>query len=240
MELETTGGDRSSEVWEKAGIPDDLRPLNPELISQGAEARVYKATFLGRPTIVKERFTKAYRLPELDVKLNQSRITQEARCLVKGRAAGVCTPAVFFVDHPTKRLYIEYIEGQAVKHFLFARGTQSPEALELGAKIGQALGRLHNAGVIHGDLTTSNMMVKEDGSLVMIDFGLSYVSRNHVEDAAVDLYVLERAFTSTHPSSQELFACIIEEYRKSANKSKTVLPRLEEVRLRGRKKIAFG
>ncbi len=38
MELETTGGDRSSEVWEKAGIPDDLRPLNPELISQGAEA----------------------------------------------------------------------------------------------------------------------------------------------------------------------------------------------------------
>jgi tRNA A-37 threonylcarbamoyl transferase component Bud32 len=53
-------------------------------------------------------------------------VEQEARCLVKGRAAGVCTPAVFFVDHPTKRLYIEHIEGQAVKHFLFARGTQSP------------------------------------------------------------------------------------------------------------------
>jgi TP53 regulating kinase-like protein len=186
---------------------------------------------------------------------------QEARCLVKGRAAGVCTPAVYFVDHATKRLYIEYIEGQAVKHFLFASGIQSPgtaripgshatvthrvvvrdnmlmivacgcmntEALELGTKIGQALGRLHNAGVIHGDLTTSNMMVNTDGSVVrarhsrlfasnahlplgthrivqvMIDFGLSYVSRNHVEDAAVDLYVLERAFLSTHPSSEEL------------------------------------
>jgi TP53 regulating kinase-like protein len=56
-------------------------------------------------------------------------------------------------------------------------------------------------GVIHGDLTTSNMIYK-DGQIYLIDFGLSYV-KNSIEDRAVDLYVLERAFISTHPQLEQ-------------------------------------
>lgn len=110
---------------------------------------------------------------------------QEARCLVKARAAGVGTPAVYFVDHATKRLYLEFVEGRTVKHFLFAHEPNAPgmwprsaavvmavelmicaEAMEVAKKIGVALARVHNAGVVHGDLTTSNMIIKEDGTLV--------------------------------------------------------------------------
>lgn len=56
---------------------------------------------------------------------------------------------------------------------------------------------IDNSGVIHGDLTTSNMIYKDD-QIYLIDFGLSYV-KTSIEDRAVDLYVLERAFISTHP-----------------------------------------
>lgn len=48
---------------------------------------------------------------------------------------------------------------------------------------------------------------------VLIDFGLSFQS-GLVEDKAVDLYVLERAFSSTHPQSEPLFAAILDAYAK--------------------------
>lgn len=63
--------------------------------------------------------------------------------------------------------------------------------------MGQMILRLHNVNIIHGDLTTSNMMISND-KLYLIDFGLAYTKPN-AEDKAVDLYVLERAFVSTHP-----------------------------------------
>lgn len=87
--------------------------------------------------------------------------------------------------------------------------------------------------MIHGDLTTSNMIYK-DGYIFLIDFGLSHV-KNSIEDRAVDLYVLERAFISTHPQLEKLFGSVLIAYNEEA-----VLKRLEVVRQRGRKKVAFG
>ena len=71
------------------------------------------------------------------------------------------------------------------------------------ASIGHSIGRMHAIEVIHGDLTTSNMLLRSSSppSIVLIDFGLSYVSAL-VEDKAVDLYVLERALASTHPEDE--------------------------------------
>jgi Kae1-associated kinase Bud32 len=68
----------------------------------------------------------------------------------------------------------------------------------LAKQIGQAVGKLHGLNIVHGDLTTSNMILKEGKDLVMIDYGLSGMSSS-VEDKAVDLYVLSRAISSTHP-----------------------------------------
>lgn len=105
--------------------------------------------------------------------------------------------------------------------------------------IGRQLANMHSADVIHGDLTTSNMMVRavkrpssaqspsleasfdslrlegagadKEVEVVLIDFGLSFNSTT-AEDKAVDLYVLERAFNSTHPNSQHLFAAVLAAY----------------------------
>jgi TP53 regulating kinase-like protein len=74
-------------------------------------------------------------------------------------------------------------------------------------EIGGIIAKLHDINLIHGDLTTSNILMRPDGRLVAIDFGLSHVS-TMIEDKAVDLYVLERAFLSTHPSSEHLVSIV--------------------------------
>lgn len=118
--------------------------------------------------------------------------------------------------------------------------------------IGAQLAQMHGADVIHGDLTTSNMMLRAGDclQLVLIDFGLASVS-SFWEDKAVDLYVLERAFASTHPMSQALFHRVLESYAqrtealaprsgKAQNAWHNIHARLQEVRLRGRKRSMVG
>ncbi|KAJ1647160.1 TP53 regulating kinase [Coemansia asiatica] len=61
------------------------------------------------------------------------------------------------------------------------------------------------------------------------------------EDKAVDLYVLERAFISTHPNSEKLFALVLEAYKaENTDVASAVLKRLEDVRQRGRKRDMTG
>ena len=103
---------------------------------------------------------------------------------------------------------------------------------------------MHDNDIIHGDLTTSNIMIRENSNtkeleVVMIDFGLAS-SKAIVEDKAVDLYVLERAFLSTHPNTEHLVQEILQSYRFAASKGTVVLTKLEQVRLRGRKRDMFG
>lgn len=59
-----------------------------ELICQGAEARIYKGKYLGRDTLVKERFVKKYRHPDLDENLTKERIKNEVRAIIRAKAAG--------------------------------------------------------------------------------------------------------------------------------------------------------
>ncbi|WVQ94047.1 Kae1-associated kinase Bud32 [Kwoniella sp. CBS 9459] len=113
--------------------------------------------------------------------------------------------------------------------------------------IGTALARLHITTIIHGDLTTSNMMVRltpgevEPFEIVMIDFGLSSTAQ-FPEHYAVDLYVLERAFASTHPQSEGLYAGVLEAYAKGLGekKWKPIETKLKDVRRRGRKRDMTG
>lgn len=222
-----------------------LEELGGQLLSQGAEAKVYKFTFLQQPTIVKERFPKTYRLPVLDQKLSYRRLLQEAKCIAKCRKCGVDTPTVYFVDTTTNRLYLEFIDGITVKQFLYnnhsATVKNEKECVEACAGVGRSIALTHDADIIHGDLTTSNVMLRggAPNSVVMIDFGLSYNS-GLAEDKAVDLYVLERAFLSTHPSSEALFNSVLESYKSTSKKAQQTFAKLEQVRLRGRKKLAFG
>lgn len=277
----------------------------PTLLAQGAEARLYKTTFLNEstPAALKVRPSKPYRHPILDRRLTRQRVLHEARCLMKLVREGVRVPGVLAVDwegsNPSSSqndendnerpagawLLMEWIEGPAVRTVLerwenwmkkLLQREQEQEQIEeiqkqeedrikdLMRRIGRAVGSMHKAGVIHGDLTTSNLILRSSssssssdrldtsdrsgddsqppsfsGDIALIDFGLASQSV-HEEDRAVDLYVLERAFGSTHPRTENFFSEVLQAYRESFKGAGTVLRRLEEVRMRGRKRSMVG
>lgn len=171
-------------------------------------------------------------------------------------------------------MMMEWIEGRTVKEVVVEAGLRIKGHEEGGweeglrvlmGKIGRAVGRMHEVGVVHGDLTTSNMMLRPfrtsledgkiatdageehvksageslEGEIVLIDFGLAGQSLQD-EDKAVDLYVLERAFGSTHPEAEEGFQEVLRVYGGSYKGAKVVLKRLEDVRMRGRKRSMIG
>lgn len=195
-----------------------------ELISQGAEAKIWALTLGGKPAVAKERFQKSYRHPDLDSKLTRRRVLAEARCLSKCRRMGMDTPTLFLVDLDKSRLFMEKIDGMTVKEQLREyyklesnNGSYGEGGLALARAIGAAVAKMHNGEIIHGDLTTSNMFIRApteeqkdrfDPSIVLIDLGLGGTSSMH-EDKAVDLYVMERALASTHANSQPIIDEVI-------------------------------
>ncbi|XP_034181182.1 TP53 regulating kinase isoform X2 [Osmia lignaria lignaria] len=229
-----------------------------ELIAQGAEARVYKGIYLGKPTLIKERFEKKYRHADLDIRLTKDRIKAECRAIVRAKAAGVATPAIYLVSLERRSIYMEYIDNAVIlKDFIYKNISKKSDVDNLLNFVTQGLGmviaQLHSKNIIHGDLTTSNVLVKnvEDinvencdvvNNFVMIDFGLARVESS-VEDKAVDLYVLERSLNSAHSEIPELFPKIYKTYQKyytNKNQCKEIISKYNEVQARGRKRLMIG
>lgn len=203
------------------------------VISQGAEAILYRGFFFGRPCVIKQRIPKEYRHPELDARLLKQRTVQEIRCL--SRLAGIVNVPQVYVAFPLNHSFVmEDIPGKSVKHSLLGCNDWIP----IAAKIGKALAAMHNANVIHGDLTTSNMLLHQD-QVFLIDFGLAQVSKV-AEDKAVDLYVLERSLGSVHSELQGLFTAILDEYWNLVTDKTNTKIKLSEVQKRGRKRSMIG
>lgn len=150
----------------------------------------------------------------------------------------MATPTIYFADARRALLVMEFIEGSVAKEVI----AQKTMALEqLGRLIGEIIAVLHSHDIIHGDLTTSNIIIRADTQEpVLIDFGLASVSGS-VEDRAVDLYVLERAILSTHPEcGAALFEHIRDAYASKVTKSRATLVKLADVQQRGRKREMVG
>lgn len=112
----------------------------------------------------------------------------------------------------------------------------------LGYNVGVAIGKLHSSGISHGDLTTSNVILRSSDPqrVCLIDFGLSS-SRTSPEDFGVDLYVLERAIRTTHTDIDFLMDEVLRGYQSTGWKGATgAVKKLDEVRMRGRKREMIG
>ena len=213
-----------------------------ELYKQGAEARIFKSYIFNKPCIVKERFVKSYRHPVLDKKLSDKRMVQEARSLVRCRSFGVRTPSVYHADLDNHKLYLEFLPHQILNDLISSLDKQQPAAdiTDTLRDVGRQIAVMHDNDVIHGDLTTLNILVDvQSGVSFFIDFGLSSVS-SLSEDRAVDLYVLERAISSSHPRMAQLFPQILSAYAQHSSRTAGTLSKLREVRQRGRKRIMIG
>mmetsp|Transcript_3535 Transcript_3535/g.5989 ORF Transcript_3535/g.5989 Transcript_3535/m.5989 type:complete len:223 (+) Transcript_3535:158-826(+) len=209
------------------------------LVSQGAEARVFETTFLQREAIVKQRFDKMYRHPVLNKKLTRQRLGMETRGMLKARKLGIKTPTVYLVDQLTNSIVMEKIKGITVKDWLRAKKYTEEELETVLANIGKQVAMIHDGGLVHGDLTTSNILIEEGKELVFLDFGLSFNSAIP-EDKGVDLYVMERAFENAHADTPGLFSKVLASYSKTSRWWLNVNNRYQEVRMRGRKRSMVG
>ncbi|MBS7606044.1 MAG: Kae1-associated kinase Bud32 [Candidatus Bathyarchaeia archaeon] len=204
------------------------------LIKKGAEASIYLGEWCGRKVIFKKRLPKKYRLPELDRAIQIQRTKHEPQLIHKAKEAGVPTPIIYMVDLEEATIVMEYIEGKRIKDIL--NDLTSEERIKISRQIGKLIGRLHKSGIIHGDLTTSNMILTPEGKIALIDFGLSEQSVD-LESRGVDLHLVKRALASAHYKYvNECFNAIIEGYEEEMGSDLTrdVLNRVAEIEKRGR------
>ncbi|MEM4251253.1 MAG: KEOPS complex kinase/ATPase Bud32, partial [Candidatus Bathyarchaeia archaeon] len=159
------------------------------LISKGAEANLYLADWHGRAVIVKRRIPKPYRNPKLDIRLRVTRTVREAECIHEAKKASVPTPVVYLVDREDATIFMEYVHGARIKEVLDSLDEERRE--RVCTQIGRLIGQLHSISLIHGDLTTSNMILLDNEKIFLIDFGLSFHSHDQ-EDKGVDLHLLKR------------------------------------------------
>ncbi|GIX61637.1 TP53-regulating kinase [Babesia caballi] len=201
------------------------------VIAQGAEATVTRIRYLGRNAVLKTRQRKSYRHPDLDEALTSKRIVAECRAVARLRRHGVYVPLIYLVDLKNRHIVYEFIKGETV---LAALKHASAEVREdILTQVGTIVAKMHDVNVVHGDLTTRNLMRTENGDVCLIDFGLSFVS-TLLEDKGVDLYVLERC------CSAEEFEVILDAYQKQSRASEQAIAKLAEVRMRGRKRDLAG
>lgn len=198
-------------------------------IRKGAEADLYLASFgeLYFPwnqekILIKKRIPKGYRNPELDQKIRARRTVHEARLLHEAKTA-VNTPVLYEINTKDCIIVMEYIEGIRAKE-----GLTEDIALE----IGKSIARLHQNGIVHGDITTSNIIIK-DHDVYFIDFGLGEFS-TEVEPQAVDLHLLKQTLKSTHHQAwKKLWKKIREGYNERENAGE-IISRIKDIEKRGR------
>lgn len=190
------------------------------ILGKGAEADIYRFTAFGTEMVVKVRNPKAYRIAQIDESIRRARTRKEARIMVHAARIGARVPKVFALG--TFSIYMEMIKGRN------ASLLEEKEMASLGVlrSAGEALGMMHSAGIVHGDITPANIIVSENG-ICIIDFGLAEMSRS-VEDMGVDLLLMERSV------SKNGFKLFMEGYSDRNASSGNVIKRLEEIKRRGR------
>lgn len=209
------------------------------ILKKGAEADLYLEDFkdifgfdfYNEKVVIKKRVKKSYRINEIDHMIRGFRTVKEAKIINKAKLSGVYSPALYLVDLKEKSIVMEYINGIRLKEHFSSKGLDK----KLGFQIGKSVGYMHKAGIIHGDLTTSNMILYDD-KVYFIDFGLSEESEE-IEKQGIDLHLLRQALESTHfDISKELFKIILEGYSdvRGSKKKDEILQRIEQIEKRGR------
>ncbi len=202
--------------------------MRQKIIAQGAEAKIY----LIKDKVVKDRISKKYRLRELDNKIRRRRTKAEAKLLTKASKIILC-PKPLADPGSGRMIHMPYVDGLKLSNEL--NNFELKKQKEICKQIGESVSKLHNNNIIHGDLTTSNMIYK-NGEVYFIDFGLGFISRKF-EDKAVDIHVLKQALEAKHFENWEVLFKEFEKAYKTKNKeAETVFERLKKVEKRGRYK----
>jgi len=204
--------------------------MKNQIIAQGAEAIIHKIN----NKIVKDRIPKNYRIKELDNKIRITRTRSEAKIINKLQNI-IPVPTLLSLPESGRMIHMQFINGKKLSENL-----ESLDYKKICKLIGNNIALMHNHDIIHGDLTTSNMIYVEDEEKVyFIDFGLAFHSHK-IEDKAVDLHLLQQALEAKHFTIwKECLSIILKEYEKIANQEKDIINRIKIIESRGRYKDKY-
>jgi Kae1-associated kinase Bud32 len=196
-------------------------------IKRGAEAIIT----IQDGSVSKDRVKKSYRTDLLDFELRQSRTKREAKLISLAKRAGVPTPLITNVDMTLGSIEMTHVKGDKLKDVLSDMGPQKRNGV--CTTIGDQIGSLHAHHIVHGDLTTSNMILSGD-RVYFIDFGLGEINES-IETKGVDLLLFKKALHSAHwKVADECFDKACEAYKNEYEKADEVLQRLRTIERRGR------
>jgi len=203
------------------------------LLYKGAEADVILGEWQGLEAVFKVRKPLTYRLRVLDEAIRRQRTVREAEMIHLAKKAGVPSPFLYSVDVGASTLVMEFVSGDRVKDLVPA--LSESQLGRLFFEFGVQVGSLHRSGIMHGDLTTANV-VRRKGRLVFIDFGLS-VRTARLEDHGVDLRLIKETLVGAHSdASAAAFEALISGYASvvGPTRSRAVLRQLKSIERRGR------
>ncbi|MFX0018160.1 MAG: KEOPS complex kinase/ATPase Bud32 [Promethearchaeota archaeon] len=208
-----------------------------KLIHKGAEASLIYGHWFGKEVIFKHRITKNYRIDQLDKKIRTIRTLNEARALIKVKEYKINTPQVYEIDTENSIIIMKYISGSKLKNLIKTLSISKKK--EIFTKLGRIIAILHINGHIHGDITTSNIILTSSEDIFIIDFGLHDYS-DSIEDKSVDLHLLKRVLISSHGDDFKLcFNAFLEgyelEYRdRGSNIYNDIIKNISIIETRGR------
>ncbi len=205
-----------------------------KLLKKGAEATLFLAQWQGREVVIKKRLTKKYRPAALDERIRDYRTIHEPQLIHEAKKAGIPTPFIYLVDTTNSMIVMEYIKGQRLKEKL--NSATSSRRKDLCETLGRLVGRLHKWGIVHGDLTTSNMILGSQERMYLVDFGLGE-KRADLEARGVDLHLMKRAFQSVHFRwADECFDAALEGYAEifESGTVQKISKKISEIERRGR------
>ena len=204
-----------------------------KLLYRGAEADVIAGTWQGRDAVFKVRKPLPYRLEILDESIRRQRTLREAEMFHRARVAGVEVPRLLYLDPDGSTIVMERVRGTRLKDDV--ESLSAPKLRRAFNELGRSAGKIHRGGLMHGDLTTANVVIRGK-DLVLLDFGLA-VPSHRVEDHAVDLRLIKETLVGAHPeAAQEAFASLTDGYRAEVGdrRSSAVFRQLKNIERRGR------
>ncbi|RAP52372.1 MAG: Kae1-associated kinase Bud32 [Methanosphaera sp. rholeuAM270] len=209
----------NGKITHKLNLPKSIK-------FKGAEADIKESIWDNNGAIIKNRVSKSYRTKELDNKLRLERTKEEAKLLHDSKKYGVKTPFIYSIDLNDYNIIMQKIDAIQLQEKILKTGIDDLE--DLMKEIGSKIKSLHNGEIIHGDLTTANILINNDNP-IFIDFGLGKYS-NLLEDKGTDLLVFKKSLTTLIPAdSEKLFNWLLTGYD-----DENIVKKIDEIEKRGR------
>ena len=200
-----------------------------KILKKGAEADVFLSSWNGINSVLKIRKEKKYRNPSLDTRIRKQRTIREAQIISDVKSFGISTPLIYFVDYKNFSISMQFVKGKLI------RDMDAKSISNVCLEIGKIVGKLHQNGIMHGDLTTSNFILTSE-HLFVIDFGLANRTEKP-DDHAVDLRLFKEILNSAHANVMEKsWKNFVSGYEKSIGTKycKKILELVSVIESRGR------